>query len=678
MNEHDYRIQKLKSIFELNYDKNIAIYGTGASVNMIFDEFPDIDIVGLMDAKKEGEFYQGHYIMSENDALLMGIEVLLIPARFDSAVAVFKRVSAFCFNHNIMVLDIFGNDMTQVYGGVLKHLCSYSKLKNDDFARLLNSYDTISISMRDALSFVEGSRIVPRIWMVNAVNDAIEQGKRLIIISDYELSKAECRDLLSEWGIEGDCSCVIEQKDGLSVYDGLFCEVCELSVGRLLHIGCDFVRDGYIPKAYGHDSFIIKNDTELFGDPFRHVDERRREYPNRNKRLQELSRVLIDCFNEYVWKIDEKKQDAHKSILVIFSHVPQYDKYGGDRTVYCYLKLFVKMGMEVTFIPADFIRITDYEKQLETLGIKVLSGDFYRMHWPEWLVVYGERFDFVFTQLPMETSKFKGALKAYCTNARILYCEHELAFIRKEREFETTGRNEYKREAERFKDILADNVSTADAVYVLSTYERDILVKLFPDKSIKEIPVYLYDEPPVKVKSEFNKRKDILIVAHVDFIQNLDGILWFKENVFPVLVERYPEICWNIVGKVSDENRKKLEGDNIIVHGWLPEEKLDKLYRSSRLEVVPIRFGSGVKGKIIEAAYNGLPVVATSVGAEAIPLECGNICVADGEDGMAESIVALYEDYERLADMSAATEIFIKNYYMADVAEEVLMEEFGL
>ena len=63
----------------------------------------------------------------------------------------------------------------------------------------------------------------------------------------------------------------------------------------------------------------------------------------------------------------------------------------------------------------------------------------------------------------------------------------------------------------------------------------------------------------------------------------------------------------------------KQPGNGIIVKGFVSEEELADLYRNCRIVVVPLRYGAGVKGKVVEAIYNGAPIVTTSVGSEGIP-----------------------------------------------------------
>ena len=61
-------------------------------------------------------------------------------------------------------------------------------------------------------------------------------------------------------------------------------------------------------------------------------------------------------------------------------------------------------------------------------------------------------------------------------------------------------------------------------------------------------------------------------------------------------------------------------GNGIIIKGFVSEEELAQLYGHCRVVVVPLRYGAGVKGKVVEAIYNGAPIVTTSTGAEGFPL----------------------------------------------------------
>ena len=91
---------------------------------------------------------------------------------------------------------------------------------------------------------------------------------------------------------------------------------------------------------------------------------------------------------------------------------------------------------------------------------------------------------------------------------------------------------------------------------------------------------------------------------------NADAVLWFAREIFPGIRERIPGIKFYVVGsKVTDEIRAlEQDGNGIIIKGFVSEEEHGSLYASCKLVVVPLRYGAGVKGKVVEAIYNGAPL----------------------------------------------------------------------
>jgi len=73
-------------------------------------------------------------------------------------------------------------------------------------------------------------------------------------------------------------------------------------------------------------------------------------------------------------------------------------------------------------------------------------------------------------------------------------------------------------------------------------------------------------------------------------------------------------MIWHIVGLNIPNNIKKLESKNIKVEGFLSDEDLHSLYQKCRIAIVSLLYGAGVKGKIVDAAYNQIPIITTSIG----------------------------------------------------------------
>ena len=86
----------------------------------------------------------------------------------------------------------------------------------------------------------------------------------------------------------------------------------------------------------------------------------------------------------------------------------------------------------------------------------------------------------------------------------------------------------------------------------------------------------------------------------------------------PALIqEQIPDVHLHIAGSNPSKAVVELACDSVTVHGYVSDERLLELYDAS-CAVVPLRFGAGVKGKVLEAIQHGVPLVTTSVGAEGI------------------------------------------------------------
>ena len=129
---------------------------------------------------------------------------------------------------------------------------------------------------------------------------------------------------------------------------------------------------------------------------------------------------------------------------------------------------------------------------------------------------------------------------------------------------------------------------------------------------------------------------------------------------------------WHVVGGKVPAEVEALASDNIIIEGFLSDEKLHKLYRECRMAVVPLRVGAGVKGKVVEAAYFQIPLVTTTIGAEGLDASMGNMVVEDDADRMTDLICSLYRSCDQLKEMSDAGEAFIREYFTAEEARRVL------
>ena len=93
--------------------------------------------------------------------------------------------------------------------------------------------------------------------------------------------------------------------------------------------------------------------------------------------------------------------------------------------------------------------------------------------------------------------------------------------------------------------------------------------------------------------------------------------------------------------------------------------------------VVPLRYGAGVKGKVIDAFYNGAPIVTTSIGAEGIAGSEDVMEIADEPADFAEAVVSLYQDlWKNVKEISKKTQTYVREHHSINAAWKVIEEDF--
>lgn len=144
-----------------------------------------------------------------------------------------------------------------------------------------------------------------------------------------------------------------------------------------------------------------------------------------------------------------------------------------------------------------------------------------------------------------------------------------------------------------------------------------------------------------------------------------DAARWMLAYVLPLLKQEFPDIHFYIVGKDSDKFLADVHDDNVTITGELPTV-LPYLTNAS-VAVVPLRFESGTRFKILEAGACGRPVVSTTLGAEGIPVVNGkDILIADTPDDFAHSVVKIIRDQELAISLGLNLKELVVRYFSID------------
>ncbi len=220
-------------------------------------------------------------------------------------------------------------------------------------------------------------------------------------------------------------------------------------------------------------------------------------------------------------------------------------------------------------------------------------------------------------------------------------------------------------ESQRVRRYEAQACGRADLVFAAPN-DIDKLAEIGVDRSKCKVTYHLGDDTQLELPSlRFDDtEKALLNVGSLTWEANIDGLLWFIKNTWPLLKKQHSDLKFYIVGKNPDLRLIKAVRDepDIILTGFV--EDLESLYRRCRVFVAPLRFGSGIKVKVLNAMCRGIPAVTTSVGTEGLSAEnMKHLAIADSSKMMAKAIDLLLIDRNRWESLeSNSRELIYKHY----------------
>jgi glycosyltransferase involved in cell wall biosynthesis len=142
-----------------------------------------------------------------------------------------------------------------------------------------------------------------------------------------------------------------------------------------------------------------------------------------------------------------------------------------------------------------------------------------------------------------------------------------------------------------------------------------------------------------------NLGNNLIYVGTLTWEPNIDGLVWFISQGWNKLRARHPDLKLYIIGKDPDPRVKAL-GEaypGVEVTGFVRD--LEDYFPRCKVNLIPLRFGSGIKVKTINGLCRGIPVVTTSIGVEGLGLSDGKACyIADDIDGLCDYVTLLLKD----------------------------------
>lgn len=300
------------------------------------------------------------------------------------------------------------------------------------------------------------------------------------------------------------------------------------------------------------------------------------------------------------------------------------------------IELFISQNWKVVF--ASAAALSDHRADLPSLGVQEKSIELNHSSFNEFIAELNPTavlFDRFFTE-----EQFGWRVEQVCPNAlRILDTEdlHSLRNIR--HQILKQAQKKIENEAARHSlnpvlasaDDLYGEMSTSDmaqreiaAIFrcdlslMISTFEIELLGRYF------SIPAYLLHYCPFlsirkpNALPDFHERQHFISIGNFRHEPNWDAVLYLKYAIWPLIRTQLPQAELHVYGAYPPPKATQLHNNKqgFLVKGWA--DNASQVMQAARVCLAPLRFGAGIKGKLMDAMQCGTPSVTTNIGAEAM------------------------------------------------------------
>jgi GT2 family glycosyltransferase/glycosyltransferase involved in cell wall biosynthesis len=307
----------------------------------------------------------------------------------------------------------------------------------------------------------------------------------------------------------------------------------------------------------------------------------------------------------------ERERSVHRRILVVDVTAPTPREDAGSVQTVLGLQVCRNAGYKTTFVAGEnWLFQPRHTTDLQMAGIECAYAP-YDIGFPAYIARFGHLFDVVMVYRVDVLQKFIGDIRAYAPQAALLFHVADLHFLRKQREAEMAGSAEGLAQAEMIRKRELALVAAADCTITHSQVEHDILAREVPGAAAVVWPMML---DFLGTKVGFAPRSDVCFLGGYRHPPNIDAVSYFTESILPLLHAEEPGLRFLIAGSNPNQEVLALQGGQVEVLGMV--EDLRDLFDRARVFVCPLRYGAGVKGKVMSALSYGIPVVSTPIGIE--------------------------------------------------------------
>lgn len=350
-------------------------------------------------------------------------------------------------------------------------------------------------------------------------------------------------------------------------------------------------------------------------------------------------------------------------VLIIGYVWPEPNSSAAGSRMMQLIHFFLDQGAEITFASAAVV--STHMSDIESLGVKKVTIELNNESFDKFIaelnpnIVLFDRF--------MIEEQFGWRVAKHCPSALRLLDTEDLHCLREARHKALKADRSVSTEDLNSEMAIREvaSILRCDLSLMVSNYEITLLTEHYGVSKalLMHLPFML---PPINKPNfmPFEQRQGYLAIGNFRHLPNWDAVLYLKQTLWPLIRKRQPSAELFIYGAYPPPKATQLHNPKQGFHikGWA--EDAHEVMSQARLCLAPLRFGAGIKGKLIDAMQTGTPNICSSIAAESMHADLpwsGNIC--DEPEAFADQAVALYGDSEKWHQAQAnGVEIINKLY----------------
>ncbi|QLG47009.1 glycosyltransferase [Costertonia aggregata] len=193
------------------------------------------------------------------------------------------------------------------------------------------------------------------------------------------------------------------------------------------------------------------------------------------------------------------------------------------------------------------------------------------------------------------------------------------------------------------------SIYRCDATLIISSFEMELLQnELQLDKNLIWYLPFLLESIDHRDWEGFEDRTDFICIGNGKHAPNVDAVEYLYEKIWPLIKKNLPNTNVHIYGAYLPKRIQQLHDPKagFLVKGWADDAQI--VFAKAKINLAPLRFGAGIKGKLTDSMRYGTPSITTSIGAEGMHLDLPwNGSINDVTTEFADAAVQLYQNREK-------------------------------